>query len=86
MTRVTDRSEMCELRLLKRNAYKAMDDVLQKRKRDETMEGLRNEVEPLIHSFVQSVSKHFEVLENEEGDNDDEIESWEMHAELVRIK
>ena len=91
MSKVADKGVMRELRLLKRNAYKAVDDVLQKWKTyksisHEEMDGSRNEVIPLINSFAQSVNTHLEMLEKQEGDNDDEIESWEMHAELVRIK
>ena len=47
---------------------------------------MRNEVEPLLGSFVQGVSKHLEILESDDGDNDEELENWEMHAELVCIK
>ena len=91
MSKIADEGVMRDLHILKINAYKAVDDVLQKRKTDESishkeMEGSRNKVVPLINSFVQSVSTHLETLEKKEGDNDDEIESWEMHAELVCIK
>ena len=52
----------------------------------EEMEGSRDDVVPLLNSFVQGVNTHLEMLEEQEGDNDDEIETWEMHAQLVLIK
>ena len=50
------------------------------------MEGLRDEAVPPINSFVQSVNTHLETLEGHEGDNDAEMKTWEMHADLVRMK
>ena len=50
------------------------------------MEGLRDEVEPLINDFDDCVGKHIEVLRGKERDQDDEIESWEMHMELLHYK
>ena len=66
MAKDTDGREMREMCLLKRNAYKAVDDALQKCKKDESisvkeMEGLRDEVEPLLGSFVQCVLKYLKV-------------------------
>ena len=50
------------------------------------MVGLRDEVEPLINDFDNCVGKHIEVLREEEGDQDDEIEIWKMHMELLHYK
>ena len=91
MSSVADESVMRDMRLLKRNAYKAVDKALIKSKSDgwfseKEMEGLRNEVEPLINKFDDCVSKHIEMLKEEEGHQDKEIESWEMHMELLHYK
>ena len=82
---------MRELRLKKRNVYKAVDEALKRSKLEEDyleegMEGLRTGVEPLLKEFDLCVNKHIETLEQTEGDNDEEIETWEMHVELVHIK
>ena len=68
MTEATDGNDMRELRLMKRNAYKAVDEALKRSKSDELfsvneMEGLRDEVEPLLNNFDLCVSKHIEMLE-----------------------
>ena len=91
MIKATNGNEMHELRFLKRNAYKAVDEALKRSKSDELisvneMEGLKDEVEPLLNNFYLCVSKHIEMLEKKEGDNDEEIDIWEVYVELVRMK
>ena len=43
-------------------------------------------MEPLLKNLDLCVGKHIETLEKMEGDNDEEIELWEMQVELVHIK
>ena len=91
MSSVVDESIMRDMRLLKRNAYNAVDEALIKSIShgafsEKEREELRVEIEPLISKFVDCVSEHIKMLKEEEGDQDDEIETWEMQAELVHIK
>ena len=91
MSKVADESVMRDMRLLKRNAYKAVDEDLIKSKSDgvfskKEMEEVRDEIEPLISKFDDCVSKHIKMLKEEEGDQDEEIESREMYMELLHYK
>ena len=91
MSSVVNERVMRDMRLLKRNAYKAVKKALIKSKSDgalseKEMEELRGEVEPLISQLDDCVSKHIKMLKEKEGDQDEEIEMWEMQAQLVCLK
>ena len=78
MIEATDGNEMRELHLIERNAYKAVDEGLKRSKSDELisvneMEGLKDDVEPSLNNFDHCVIKHIEMIEKEEGDNDEDI-------------
>ena len=100
MSGVDDRV-MCEMHLLRRNAHKAVEKALVKRKSDKAlleneMEELRGEVEPLMSQLDDCVSKHVEMLEGEESNEDEEIEGgkcrqssctlWQHCLELWRLQ
>ena len=91
MTDALDVDDMRELRLIKRNAYKAVDEALRKSKSDKVfsekeIEGLRAEIERLLKEFELCKGNHLETIKQMEGDNDEDIETWEMHVELVHLK
>ena len=48
------------------------------------MKELSGEIEPLLTQLDECVMNYIEMLQGEESDQDEEIESWEMQAELVR--
>ena len=67
MSSVADISVMRDMRLLKRNAYKAVDEALIKSKSDgafseKEMEELRDEIEALISKFDVCVCEHIKML------------------------
>ena len=73
-----DESVLRDIRLLRRNAHKAVEKTLVKSKSDKVlsekkMEELRGEVEPLMNQLDDCVSKHVKMLEGEDGDQDEEI-------------
>ena len=47
---------------------------------------LRGEIEPLLTQLDESVKIYVELLQGEESGQDEEIETWEMQAELVHLK
>ena len=68
MTKATNGNEMQELRLLKINAYKAVDEALKRNKSVELisvseMEGIKDKVKPIL----DCVGKHIEIMKKEEG-------------------
>ena len=84
-----DENVLREMRLLKRNANKAIVKVCRKSKSDtvtiQEMDELKDEVEPLIKLLDDYVTAHFELLESKESDHDEEMEEWENEAEVTHI-
>ena len=77
-----------KLRLQKRNVYKVLNDMTVKSRTDagitkEEVEREKEGLEPLIESFVKNANQYIETLR---GSDDELIEGWEMHVELVDIK
>ena len=50
------------------------------------MKSLRIEGDPLLKEFDLCVGNHIDTLRKMEEENDEEIETWGMHVELVHIK
>ena len=85
----TEETVLREMRLLKRNANKAIVDARSKSKLATLtaleMEELENEVEPLIKLLDDHVTAHLKLLESTESDHEEEIEEWENGAEMTHI-
>ena len=80
-----DEKVLRKMHLHKRNAHKVVIKALKKSKSEtalsiQEMEELKGDVEPLIKLLDDCVGRHLWILEDREGDQDDEIEEWEDQA------
>ena len=85
---IADENVLREMRLLKRNASKAIITALKKSKLDTLtipeMDELKGEVEPLIELLENCANKHLELLDGRES-NHEEMMEWENEAEGTHI-